>query len=73
MKFHRRCYFAEDGEEMYQNVNARAERFVFSLITPVVLWRSRCRCRPRCLSSLVPTFRTFVLSQNESPSLLQSA
>ena len=37
---------------MNQNENARAER-LFLLIKPIVLWRSRCRCRPRCLSSLI--------------------
>ena len=36
-----RCCFAEDGKEMYQNVNARAER-LFWLIKPIVLWRFRC-------------------------------
>ena len=35
---------------MYQNVNALAE-LLFLLIKPIVLWRSRCRCRRRCLSS----------------------
>ena len=32
--------------------NARAER-LFLLIKPIVLWRSRCRCRRRYLSSLL--------------------
>ena len=32
--------------------NARAER-LFLLIKPIVLWRSRCRRRRRCLSSLM--------------------
>ena len=32
--------------------NAHAERF-FLLIKPIVLWRSRCRRRRRCLSSLL--------------------
>ena len=31
--------------------NARVER-LFLLFKPIVLWRSRCRCRRRCLSSL---------------------
>ena len=44
--------FAEDGKEMYQNVNARAER-LFLLIKPIVLRRCRCRRRRRCLSSLI--------------------
>ena len=37
---------------MYKTYNARAER-LFLLIKPIVLWRSRCRCRRRCLSSLM--------------------
>ena len=47
-----RCSFAEDGKEMYKTYNARAER-LFLLIKPIVLWRSRCRRRRRCLSSLL--------------------
>ena len=46
------CCFAEDGKEMYQNVNARAER-LFLLIKPIVLRCCRCRRRRRCLSSLI--------------------
>ena len=36
---------------MYQNVK-RTCRVLFWLINPIVLWRSRCRRRRRCLSSL---------------------
>ena len=36
---------------MYQNVK-RTCRVSFWLINPIVLWRSRCRRRRRCLSSL---------------------
>ena len=39
---------------MYQNVK-RTCRVLFWLINPIVLWRSRCRRRRRCLSSLVIT------------------
>ena len=46
------CCLAEDGKEMYKNIIARAE-LLFLLIKPIVLWRSRCRHRCRCLSSLM--------------------
>ena len=46
-----RCCFAEDGKEMYKTYKARAER-LFLLIKPIVLWRSRCRRRRRCLIKL---------------------
>ena len=36
---------------MYRNVK-RTCRVLFWLINPIVLWRSRCRRRRRCLSSL---------------------
>ena len=38
--------------------NARAE-LLFLLIKPIVLWRSRCRRRRRCSSSLFLPFCTF--------------
>ena len=47
-----RCCFAEDGKEMYLNVNARAEQ-LFLLIKPIVLRRCRFRRCRRCLSSLI--------------------
>ena len=37
---------------MYQNVK-RTCRVLFGLINAIVLWRSRCRRRRRCLSSLL--------------------
>ena len=37
---------------MYQN-EKRTCRVLFLLINPIVLWRSRCRRRRRCLSSLM--------------------
>ena len=47
---------------MYQNVK-RTCRVLFLLIKPIVLWRSRCRCRPRCLSSLyIPERRLIKIS-----------
>ena len=46
-----RC-FAENEKEMNQNVNAPSE-LLFLLIKAIVLWRSRRRCRPCCLNSLI--------------------
>ena len=62
-----RCCFAEDGKEMYQNVN-RTCKSLFLLIKPIVLRRCRCRCRHRCLSSLLMSpqtvlFRTVTLTR----------
>ena len=54
-----RCCFAENGKEMYQNVK-RTCRVLFWLINPIALWRSRCRRRPRCLSSLISSNYTSV-------------
>ena len=48
----RRCCFVEDRKEMYKTVK-RTCRVLFWLINPIVLWRFRCRCRRRCLSSLL--------------------
>ena len=43
------CCFADNGKEMYQHVK-RTCRVLFWLINSIVLWRSRCRRRRRCLS-----------------------
>ena len=47
-----RCCFAEDGKEMYQNVNACDKR-LFLLIKPIVFRRCRCRDPRSCLSSVM--------------------
>ena len=52
-----RCCFAEDGKEMYQNVNARAERLFF-VIKPIGFRRCRCRRRRSCLSSLLTSWKS---------------
>ena len=41
--FHVACCFAEDGKEMYENVERTCRVIVFA----------RCHCRPRCLGSLL--------------------
>ena len=53
-----RCCFAEDGKEMCKNIKRTCRAIVF-LIKPIVLWRSRCRCRRRCLRRLTTVFLAF--------------
>ena len=53
-----RCCFAEDGKEMYKNIKRTCRAIGFA--KPIVLWRSRCRPRRRCLSSLLWSLSTNV-------------
>ena len=58
---------------MYQNVKHTC-RVLFWLINPIVLWRSRCRRRRRCLSSLVAggIRRSFFAAQCAAKTLLRA-
>ena len=49
---------------MYKNVK-RTCRVLFWLINPIVLWRSRCRRRRRCLSSLLSKITPMFLAECE--------
>ena len=51
--------FADDSKEMYQNVK-RTCRVLFLLSKPVVVWRSRCRRRRVCVSSLTNGSRRLI-------------
>ena len=59
-----RCCFAEDGKEMYSTL----AELLFLLIKPIVLWRCRCRCGSRCLSSLMDQVSYFSLPFLKYPS-----
>lgn len=57
----RRC-FAEYGKEMYKTDPARAARLFF-VISPIVLWR--CRCRSHFLNSLLTNDVLSSLKRNQ--------
>ena len=47
------CCCAEDGTEMYQHVKCTCKALLFLLMKPIAFKRSRYRCCPPCLTSLM--------------------